>query len=70
MVRFTDLHRVYLQALLSRRFIPENVALELYKRAVSAIRGTSHQLWLLVDSSHRFLYRDPTGLRTPILREP
>lgn len=41
MVRFTDLHRVYLQALLSRRFISETVALELYKRAVSAVRGES-----------------------------
>ncbi|GHJ86741.1 hypothetical protein NliqN6_3143 [Naganishia liquefaciens] len=38
MVRFTDLHRVYLQALLSRRFISETVALELYKRAVKAVR--------------------------------
>lgn len=43
MVRFTDLHRVYLQALLSRRFIPENVALQLYKRADSAIRGMSFE---------------------------
>lgn len=43
MVRFTDLHRVYLQALLSRRFMPENVALQLYKRAVSAIRGMSFE---------------------------
>lgn len=41
MVRFTDLHRVYLQALLSRRFISETVALELYKRAVKAVRGES-----------------------------
>lgn len=39
MVRFTDLHRVYLQTLLSRRFISETVALELYKRAVGAVRG-------------------------------
>lgn len=36
MVRPTDLHRVYIQTLLARRAMPAEVALEMYKRAVSA----------------------------------
>ncbi|KAK1927853.1 hypothetical protein DB88DRAFT_52336 [Papiliotrema laurentii] len=38
MVRSTDLHKVFLQSLLSRRFMREEIALELYKRAVSVLR--------------------------------
>ncbi|GFZ42412.1 hypothetical protein JCM24511_00127 [Saitozyma sp. JCM 24511] len=37
-IRPTNLHRVYLQSLLSRRAMPEEVALELYKRAIAACR--------------------------------
>lgn len=33
----TDLHRVYIQSLLSRRAMTEDVALELYKRAIGAV---------------------------------
>ncbi|KAL1411922.1 hypothetical protein Q8F55_002908 [Vanrija albida] len=33
----TDLHRVYIQSLLSRRAMTEDVALEMYKRAVGAV---------------------------------
>ena len=39
MAPFTDLHRVLLQALMSRRAVPEEVALELYKRAYAAVKG-------------------------------
>lgn len=38
-IRPTNLHRVYLQSLLSRRAMPEEVALELYKRAIAACRS-------------------------------
>lgn len=38
-VRATDLHRVFLQSLLSRRVETEHVMVELYKRAVSACQG-------------------------------
>jgi hypothetical protein len=37
MVVATDLHRVYIQMLLARRAMPAEVALEMYKRAVSAV---------------------------------
>ncbi|WOO80477.1 Non-structural maintenance of chromosome0s element 1 [Vanrija pseudolonga] len=33
----TDLHRVYIQSLLSRRAMTEDVALEMYKRAIGAV---------------------------------
>ncbi|ORY29774.1 hypothetical protein BCR39DRAFT_530972 [Naematelia encephala] len=36
-LRPTDLHRVFIQSLLSRRALREEVALELYRRAVSAV---------------------------------
>ncbi|EIW66484.1 hypothetical protein M231_03019 [Tremella mesenterica] len=35
----TDLHRVYIQCLLSRRAMTEDVALEMYKRAISACQA-------------------------------
>jgi hypothetical protein len=37
--RPTDLHRVFMQSLLSRRVAPEDVMLELYKRSISACAG-------------------------------
>ena len=42
MVKSTDLHRVFIQTLLSRRFMREETALELYKRAVNVIKSMSH----------------------------
>lgn len=41
MVQSTDLHRVFIQSFLSRRFMREEIALELYKRAVSIMTGKS-----------------------------
>jgi hypothetical protein len=41
MVRPTDLHKVFMQTLLTRRFMREEAALELYKRAVNVITSTS-----------------------------
>lgn len=38
--RATDLHRVYIQSLLSRRAMTEDVALEMYKRAIGAVLST------------------------------
>lgn len=40
-VQPTLLHRVFIQSLLSRRVVSETIALELYKRAVAAVRGMS-----------------------------
>ena len=42
MPQVTDLHRVYIQTLLSRRLIREDTALELFKRAIRAVKGESH----------------------------
>lgn len=36
-LRATDLHRIYIQSLLSRRAMTEDVAIEMYRRAVSAV---------------------------------
>jgi len=38
-VRPTDLHRVFIQTMLARRFARDEVGLELYRRAVNAVRG-------------------------------
>ncbi|ORX35299.1 Nse1 non-SMC component of SMC5-6 complex-domain-containing protein [Kockovaella imperatae] len=40
MPRNTDLHRAYLQSMLSRRVLREEVGLELYKRAITAVRAS------------------------------
>lgn len=40
-VESTLLHQVFIQSLLSRRVVSEAIALELYKRAVTAVRGMS-----------------------------
>lgn len=40
-VESTFLHQVFIQSLLSRRIVSEAIALELYKRAVAAVRGMS-----------------------------
>jgi hypothetical protein len=40
-VRGSDLHRVYIQSLMSRRAMRENVAMEMYKRAIGAVTGQS-----------------------------
>ena len=40
----SDLHRVYLQAVLSRRVMREETGLTLYKRTIRAIQGTSHSI--------------------------
>ncbi|KIY31848.1 hypothetical protein I305_05813 [Cryptococcus gattii E566] len=39
----TLLHRVFIQSLLSRRVVSETIALELYKRAVAAVRAHDRQ---------------------------
>jgi hypothetical protein len=39
MVQANDLHRVFIQSLLSRRAMGEETAVELYRRAVAAVRG-------------------------------
>ncbi|KIR41235.1 hypothetical protein I307_04307 [Cryptococcus deuterogattii 99/473] len=39
----TLLHRVFIQSLLSRRVVSETIALELYKRAVAAVRAYDRQ---------------------------
>ena len=41
MTRSTDLHRVYLQSMLSRRVVRLEIGLELYKRAVANVQGMS-----------------------------
>lgn len=40
-VRPTLLHQVFNQSLLSRRAMPSDVALELYKRALGVVKGES-----------------------------
>lgn len=42
--RPTDLHRVFIQTMLARRFARDEVGLELYRRAVNAVRGGSGHL--------------------------
>jgi len=37
--RYDDLHRVMVQALMSRRAVEESVAMELHKRAFIAVHG-------------------------------
>jgi hypothetical protein len=37
--RPTDLHRVYIQSILARRWMKEDLALEMYKRAIGAVQG-------------------------------
>lgn len=53
--RPTDLHRVFAQSILSRRVVPEDVLLELYKRAVSACHG------MLPHFTHSFLLQEVFG---------
>ena len=38
--RPTDLHKVFIQTMLSRRVVRDEIGLELYKRAVSAVKCT------------------------------
>jgi hypothetical protein len=38
-IRPADLHRVYIQCLLARRYMREDLALEMYKRAIGAVRS-------------------------------
>ncbi|EJU05410.1 hypothetical protein DACRYDRAFT_92739 [Dacryopinax primogenitus] len=43
MARYSDVHRIFLQSLISRRFLSENLAIQLYKRSceiVAAAEGT------------------------------
>jgi len=44
--RATDLHRVFIQTMLARRFARDEVGLELYRRAVNAVRGASGRVLL------------------------
>jgi len=44
--RATDLHRVFIQTMLARRFARDEVGLELYRRAVNAVRGAPGSVFL------------------------
>lgn len=40
-IRPSDLHRVYIQSFIARRVMRDDLALEMYKRAVGAVRSES-----------------------------